>query len=244
MKKLAREPKARPIDRDYALASVAHELRGHLSAIISWAQLLQGMELAADARHGVEVIHRQATIEARLVEDLVDRVHLAHGNFRLAREPLDLVELARAAVDAMRPAANERHIELRLRGDEAPGVEGDPVRLRQVIHNLLSNAIRYSPSGSHVDLEIERAEQHVVIRVRDSGIGIAPAFLPHVFERYRREGRSPAQGLGLGLAIARAIVELHGGTIIAESAGEGQGATFTVSLSAADEETPCGPTAA
>jgi signal transduction histidine kinase len=244
MKGLVDRPAAHQVCRNDLLAAIAHELRGPLAIIASWAQLLRQRELDEGTRRAVEIIHRSAMAQGRLIDDLVDHADIALGNLRLVRERVDAVELARSAVDAVRPMAREGGVEMRLRGGPPAAVQADPVRLRQVLHNLLTNAIRYSPSGSLVELEVAPGERQVMIRVRDSGIGITPAFLPYVFERYRREGRSPSRGLGLGLAIARAIVELHGGTIAAESPGEGRGATFTVMLPADDQDFPLGTSGA
>jgi signal transduction histidine kinase len=222
-------------DVDGVLALVAHELRGPTAAIVSWAHLLRQRPIDSETKRGIEVIHRNATVLARLIDDLLDHAAFACGDARLALERVDVVQLLRPSIDGLRLAANERAVDLRLQSDDRAAVQADPVRLRQVLNNLLENAIEYSPHGSVVDVEIARPHGQVTIRVRDAGMGISPKFLPRVFDWYRREGRSTARGLGIGLAVARALVELHGGTITAESAGEGLGATFTVVLPAADD---------
>jgi signal transduction histidine kinase len=231
--------------RDLVLAFVAHELRAPLAAIAGWAQLLQRLQLSDErARRAVEIIGRNAAAQGRLIDDLLDQSQLVRGALRLQLEAVDLVEVAAGATEAVHAVVDERGIALETLSDDTVPVKGDPGRLRQVFLNLLANAIRYSPDGSRVLLEIRRVERQGLVRVSDSGIGIAPSFLPFVFERFRRDERSLAGGLGLGLAIARDIVELHGGTIAAESAGEGHGATFTVCLPCADGALSATPPAA
>jgi signal transduction histidine kinase len=223
--------KARKSHREDLLAVVAHELRGPLSSIIGWAQLLEQGELRShQSRRAVEIIRRSAMTQAQLIDDLLDQDCIARGNLRITREPVDVLDLAMEVVDAMKLTAEERDIELVVQGETPAPICADPGRLRQVLRNLLANALHYSPRRSQVQLRVVSEDDRIVVSVHDSGIGIAPAFLPFVFERFRREGRSRASGLGLGLAIAREIVELHGGSIKAESAGEGHGSTFTVSL--------------
>jgi signal transduction histidine kinase len=221
-------------NREEVLASVAHELRGPLTAIVACIHLLEREKLGGQARRALEIIHRNAMTQSRLIDDLLDQSRVSRGALRMTREIVDVLALAMEVVDALRPTADERRIEIFVHAEGPATVCADPQRLRQVLLNLLTNALNYSTRGSRVDLEIFRANGRLVIRVRDSGIGIAPAFLPHVFERFRREERSNASGLGLGLTIAREIAELHGGSITAESAGEGHGSTFTLSLPSLD----------
>jgi signal transduction histidine kinase len=177
--------------------------------------------------------------QARLIEDLIDQSRITNGMLRISPEPVDALQLATEVVESVRPLAAERRIEIVVRGPGSASACADPDRLRQVVRNLVTNAVDYSLAGSRVEVEIGRAEGRLYIRVRDRGIGIAPSFLPFVFERFQREERSRAKGLGLGLAIAREIVELHGGRIVAESAGKGLGSTFTVSLPDALLEPGC-----
>jgi len=224
-------------DREEMLAVAAHELRGPITAILGCVHLLEKEALGAQARRSLEIIRRSAMTQTRLIEDLLDQSRIAGGALRIRRELVDVLALAEEIVDALRPTAEKRDIEIFVRSEGPATTCADPQRLRQVLHNLLTNALNYSPLGSRVDLEIMATEDQVVTRVRDSGIGISPAFLPHVFERYRREERSTVNGLGLGLTIAHEIVELHGGSLTAESAGEGQGSTFTLVLPTFDE--PC-----
>jgi len=219
------------------LAVAAHELRGPITAILGCVDLLEGKAIGSQARRALEIIRRSAMTQSRLVDDLVDQSRIARGTLRISRELVDVSALAAEVVEALGPAAEKRKIEIVVRSEGPATTCADPQRLRQVLNNLLTNALNYSPLGSRVNLEIIAAEDQVMIRVRDSGIGISPTFLPHIFDRFRREERSGASGLGLGLTIAREIVELHGGSLTAESAGEGQGSTFTLSLPSFDE--PC-----
>jgi signal transduction histidine kinase len=229
-------------DCDEALARVAHELRAPLTSILGWAELLQTRRLTGEqVRRAVDVICASARAQRRLLEDLLDHAHLVRGRLRLERERVELGELVIGAVYAATPLASGAGVVLDLQRDADAPLDGDPVRLRQVVDNLLGNAIRHSPRGGHVALTVERRRAEVILSVRDDGTGIAPSLLPHVFERYRRGARS--RGLGLGLAIARHIVEEHGGTIAADSAGENRGATFTVRLPC-EEALALAPTAA
>ncbi|HEU4334427.1 MAG TPA: ATP-binding protein [Candidatus Eisenbacteria bacterium] len=230
-----REEKATSQLKDEFLATVSHELRNPLAPILTWTQLLRSGTLSKDkADRGLEVIERNVISLSELIDDLVDVSRVASGKFRLDVRPVDLVDVIRAAVESQRPASDARRIRLQLVLDERAGmISGDSERLHQVVGNLLSNAIKFTPKGGSVQVTLGRAESHVQMQVADTGIGIEPAFLPHVFEPFqqamdgsmRRHG-----GLGLGLSIVRHIVELHGGEIIAESAGKGQGARFTVKL--------------
>jgi signal transduction histidine kinase len=218
--------------RDEFLAMVSHELRTPLAALIGWAELEAAGRLdVAQAQHAHQAILRCARAQAQLVEDLLDVSRIAAGKLALVSRPFRLGEVMRNAAELMRPVANERHVELRVAGDDAPReIKGDPERLQQVVLNLLSNAVKFSRPGGAVELSLEQAADHVRIRVRDHGIGIAPGFLPRLFERFSQAEPRGHGGLGLGLAIARHIVEQHGGTISAESAGQDQGAAFTVTL--------------
>jgi signal transduction histidine kinase len=213
------------------LALVAHELRGPLNAVIGWAQLLRdGMLSEAERSRAIETILRNAVAQERLIADLFDCARIAAGRMSLEVEPLDAVELAAAAIAALEPVAAVRDIRLTLSHDGPLPMVGDSGRLAQVLRNLLINAVKFSPDGGTVALAVERLQDEVVLHVRDAGAGIAREVLPLLFERQRPRVRSKQSGLGLGLTIARHIVELHGGTIAAHSAGEGHGATFTVRL--------------
>ncbi len=221
--------------KDQFLANVSHELRSPLSAIILWSQILsRGKSSPEDLDEGLDVIARSARVQARLIEDLLDMSRIVAGKVRLDVQQTDLATVVEQAVSIVRPAAEAKGIRLRPIVDPSAGpVSGDPNRLQQVVWNLLSNAVKFTPRGGNVEVVLQRANSHVEIAVSDSGRGISPDFLPHVFERFRQADTSKDRaqgGLGLGLAIAKQTVELHGGTVIAHSPGEGKGATFTVSL--------------
>jgi signal transduction histidine kinase/ActR/RegA family two-component response regulator len=221
--------------KDEFLATVSHELRNPLAPILTWTQLLRSGTLSHDkADRGLEVIERNVVSLSQLIDDLVDVSRVASGKFRLDVRPIDLLPVIRAAVEAQRPASDAKQIRLQLVLDERAGmISGDSERIQQVMANLLSNAIKFTHKGGSVQITLQRAESHVEIRVSDSGIGIEPAFLPHVFEPFQQEMDGSMRrhgGLGLGLSIVRHIVELHGGEIIADSQGPGRGASFTVKL--------------
>ena len=226
--------------KDEFLTTLSHELRTPLSAVLGWTTLLRG--LPGDAKrleHGLEVIERNTLSQVRMIEDLLDISRITHGKLRLARREVDLVSVLETAVDAMRPAALAKGVALRfdpaaaLRGMST--VSGDAERLQQVFRNLLSNAVKFTRRGGHVDVSLERRGDGVIAAVHDDGAGISASFLGSVFERFRQaDGSSsrPHSGLGIGLAIVRHIVDAHGGEVVAESAGVGCGATFTVRLPA------------
>jgi PAS domain S-box-containing protein len=221
--------------KDEFIATVSHELRTPLNAVLGWARLLRGGRLDASAtRRALEAIERSAFTQAQIVDDLLDVSRIVRGQLKLDVVDADLAAAVEAAADTVRPAANAKGIALAL--ELAPGagaVRGDPARLQQVVWNVLSNAIKFTPPGGRVEVRLDRLADRVQLRVRDSGVGIDAAFLPHVFERFRQADSSPTRahgGLGLGLAIVRHLVEAHGGTVAAESPGRGRGATFTVSL--------------
>jgi PAS domain S-box-containing protein len=221
--------------RDEFLATVSHELRTPLNAILGWAQLLREGKLDADgSSNAFEVIERNAKIQASLIEDILDVSRIITGKLRLDADAVELVPLTQAAIDVVRPAAQAREIQLAVSLDPRAGsTRGDVNRLQQVLWNLLSNAIKFTPEGGRVMIRLERVDNNARIVVSDTGIGIKPEFLPHVFDRFRQADSAFTRkhgGLGLGLAIVRHLVEMHGGTVQAESEGEGRGATFIVSL--------------
>jgi PAS domain S-box-containing protein len=220
--------------KDEFLATLSHELRTPLNAILGWAELLATRDVSDDVRRGLQVITRNAKAQTQLIADLLDMSRIISGKLRLDVQRADLAGLVSAAVDAARPAADAKELRLRQVLDPVAGpVAGDPNRLQQIVWNLLSNAIKFTPKGGTVDIWLERVNSHVEITVRDSGVGIGPVFLPHVFERFQQADSSSTRkygGLGLGLAIVKQLVELHGGTIRAESQGEGHGASFVVTL--------------
>jgi len=221
--------------RDEFLATVSHELRTPLNAILGWAQLLREGKLDDDgSSHAFEIIERNAKIQASLIEDILDVSRIITGKLRLDAEAVELVPLTEAAIDVVRPAAQAREIQLAVSLDPRAGsIRGDVNRLQQVLWNLLSNAIKFTPEGGRVMIRLQRVDNNARIVVSDTGIGIKPEFLPHVFDRFRQADSAFTRrhgGLGLGLAIVRHLVEMHGGTVQAESEGEGRGATFIVSL--------------
>jgi CheY-like chemotaxis protein/anti-sigma regulatory factor (Ser/Thr protein kinase) len=188
----------------------------------------------ADAAKALETIERNARAQAQLIDDLLDVSRIITGKLRIDVQPVDPNFFIEAAVEAVRPAAEAKGVRLqRIMDTGTVTVSGDPVRLQQVIWNLLSNAIKFTPKGERVQIRLERVNSHIEIAVSDSGAGIAPEFLPYVFDRFRQADQRTSRqhgGLGLGLAIVRHLVELHGGSVRAESPGKGQGSTFTVLL--------------
>jgi signal transduction histidine kinase/CheY-like chemotaxis protein len=220
--------------KDEFLATLSHELRTPLNAILGWADMLLSRVTASDDRRGLETIARNARLQAQLIEDLLDMNRIISGKVRLDVQRLDVTAIVDAALDSIRPSAEAKQLRLRKTLDPSAGpVFGDPQRLQQIVWNLLSNSVKFTPKGGRIDLLLRRVNSHVEIRVADSGIGIAPDFLPHVFERFRQADSSTTRkhgGLGLGLSIVKHLVELHGGTVAAQSAGDKQGATFIVKL--------------
>lgn len=221
--------------KDEFLATLSHELRTPLTSIVGWAEMLGTPKLDPVASlRAIEVIRRNARMQVQLVDDLLDHSRIITGKLRMSVQPVDLGTIIIAAVDGLRPAAEAREIRLQLQLDSPAGqVSGDPDRLQQVAWNLISNAIKFTPKGGRVLVRMERVESDVEVTVSDTGKGIATEFLPHVFDRFRQADATSTRafgGLGLGLAIVRQLVELHGGTVRVESEGEGLGATFTVSL--------------
>jgi signal transduction histidine kinase len=219
--------------KDEFLATVSHELRTPLSAILGWAQMLRSERLQPDRlRHGIAVIERSARTQRQLIDDLLDVSRIASRNMRIAKAPVRLVEVIEAALDAVRPQAAEKQVELATELADSSAVLGDARRLEQVVWNLLWNAVKFTQPGGHVAVRLHRTGRQIVLAVTDTGVGISSAFLPHVFDWFRQEdARSRSQsGLGLGLGIVRHLVQLHGGSVKAESRGLGLGATFTVAL--------------
>ena len=220
--------------KDEFLATMSHEMRSPLAAITIWASLLRMGKLPPEkTAHALESIERNAGILSRFIEELLDVSRILSGKLGLDVQSVDLAAVADAALDTVRAAANAKDIRLETLIDASAKVAGDSIRLQQVISNLLTNAVKFSDRGGRVLLCLVTDGSRAMISVRDVGEGIAADFLPHVFERYRQASDASARvhgGLGLGLAIVREIVELHHGTVNAESAGRGQGATFTVTL--------------
>jgi PAS domain S-box-containing protein len=221
--------------KDQFLAVLSHELRTPLNAIMGYAQLLRGGVLSGDkAAEGFATLERNAKWLGQIVDDVLDVSRIVSGKLRLDVQAVELPLLIENAVATVMPAADGKGVRVQTTVDPRVGpVSGDPSRLQQVAWNLLSNAVKFTPKGGRVQVRLERVNSHVELTVSDTGIGIKPEFLPYVFERFRQADSSitrAAGGLGLGLAIVRHIVEMHGGTVDAASAGDGQGATFTVRL--------------
>ena len=223
--------------KDEFLATLSHELRTPLNAIVGWSDMLRRGNLQADAaQRAVESINRNAHAQSELINDVLDMSRIISGKVRVDTQSVDLAVLLQAALESVRPAAEAKRLTVSV--DCAPvraTVSGDPTRLQQVFWNLLSNAVKFTGAGGRITVSLRAVDGHVQVQVVDTGIGIDSDFLPHVFERFRQRDSSSMRtqsGLGLGLAIVRHLVELHGGTVMAESADDGQGAAFTVTLPA------------
>ena len=223
--------------KDEFLATLSHELRTPLSAIMGWTQLLMkagdGVK-PADVARAVAVIDRNVRLQVQLVDDLLDLSKIMSGKVRLDLQQFSLIDAVQAAVDSARPVADAKSVRLEAMLDPTPvTVNADSGRLQQVIWNLLSNAIKFTPKGGRIQVLLQRVNSHVEISVSDTGIGIPAHFLPYVFDRFSQQDSSTTRsygGLGLGLAISKQLVELHGGTIRVRSQGENAGSTFFVEL--------------
>jgi signal transduction histidine kinase/ActR/RegA family two-component response regulator len=238
---LERERKARQESeiasraKDEFLGLLSHELRTPLNAILGWTRMLSTGRLEPEAvTRGIETIDRNAKLQARLIEDMLDVSRIISGKLRLDAQPVDLTTVVNAAVDTLRPAADAKDIRIQVVLDFGAGVVlGDPVRLQQVIWNLLANAIKFTPKHGRVQVQLERVNSHLEVTVSDTGPGVAEEFLPFVFDRFRQADSTISRhhgGLGLGLAIVRHLVELHGGTVKAGNRGDEPGAVFSVLL--------------
>ena len=226
--------------KDDFLATLAHELRSPLYSILLSMRLLRRRHLDVEgAGRAVDTIERSAQLLSRLVEDLLDVARIASGKLSVQVTSVDLYSIVAAALEAIRPAVDAKHLQLEALLDRRKTtVEGDPVRLHQILNNLLTNAIKFTPDGGRITVELAQVGPAARITVSDTGRGIAPDFVPRVFERFHQAeaASQPHDGLGLGLGIVRYLVERHGGTIAAASPGLGQGATFSVTLPLSPEE--------
>jgi PAS domain S-box-containing protein len=239
---LAKAQEANRVKDDF-LATISHELRTPLSAILGWGQLLGGRVKDPYVEKGIATIRRNAEAQARIIEDVLDVARITSGKLRIETRPIDLTSIVRAGVDAMKPDAESKGltltVDVRLR---SVLLLGDPTRLQQMLWNLLSNAVKFTPAGGRIDVSLDATPTHAHLTVSDTGSGIEPSFLPHVFERFSQADASSARragGLGLGLAIVRHLVELHGGQVNVESLGKDRGTSFSVVLpleAAATEE--------
>jgi signal transduction histidine kinase len=222
-------------EKDRALAAVCHDLRTPLNAMLGWAQLARSQSLdRLELDEALSRIEDSGRLQARLINDILDLAKSENGTLRVERRPVDLDAVVRDALATVEPMAAAKNIQVEYRTSEAPAlVLGDPERLQRVVWNLLTNALKFTPARGRVGLDVGAVGTDVVLRVSDTGHGISKEFLPQVFDRFRqgapRNGRH-GPGAGLGLAIVHRLVGLHGGTVTAESAGEGLGASFTVSL--------------
>lgn len=227
--------------KDQFLAILSHELRTPLSSILLQSQmLLRGNLDGARVKQIAEAIERGAKRQARLVDDLLDMFSIVAGKLQIQRQTVNLCAVVRAAIELARAPAEKKSLKIEVALDESAGlVSGDPARLQQIVSNLLSNAIKFTPEGGTVAVVLETAGAFVRLQVRDTGIGIDAAFLPHLFNQFTQKDSSSTRthgGLGLGLAIVSHLVEAHGGTIQASSAGPGKGATFSITLPVAPDQ--------
>ncbi|HEY3324507.1 MAG TPA: ATP-binding protein [Planctomycetota bacterium] len=228
--------------KDEFLAVISHELRTPLNAMLGWITMIRnGVLNAEQVKRGTETIERNTRLQAQLIDDLLDTSRIATGKLHLDLRPVSFETVVRSAVDSIRPAANAKRVTLSL--EVRPSVKGlirgDPARLQQVAYNLLSNAMKFTPADGKVNVQAEFVDGMAEIAVTDTGVGIDPEFLPHLFERFRQEDSSKSRrfmGLGLGLSLVRDLVELHGGTVSASSAGKGKGATFVARFPIVDAQ--------
>ena len=224
------------LSKDEFVATLSHELRTPLNAILGWAQVLRRSNAlkAEDLQRGTDAIERNARAQVQLIDELLDLSSILTGRIRVDVQPLILADIVQGVIESAEPVAQVKGIRLeKILDPQAGRVSGDPARLQQIVWNLLSNAIKFTPKGGRVQVLLGRVNSHVELTVSDTGIGIAAGFLPHVFDRFTQQNSSASRshgGLGLGLAIAKQLVELHGGTLRAKSPGEGGGASFVVKL--------------
>lgn len=220
--------------KDEFLASLSHELRTPLNVILGWTQALQRRAVAADrVDAALNALDRNARKQAQLVDDLLDVSRIAAGRLRLELQPVTVATVLEAALETVRPAAEAKRLRMTTEADPGVQIDADPIRLQQVFWNLLSNAVKFTPERGEIAVKVSTGDGQLVALVSDTGIGIDPGFVPRLFSRFEQADRSttrPYDGLGLGLAIVRHLVELHGGTVQASSEGCGRGATFTVTL--------------
>ena len=228
------EAEAANAAKDQFLATISHELRTPLNAIMGWTSLVRGGDLDEETtQQALEVIERNARVQAQLIEDLLDVSRIISGNFRLEFGEIDLCAIVRATTLTLQPQIQDKQLDIQLDLQPVPELCGDPTRLQQVAWNLLSNAIKFTPAQGHLRLSTRQVSERIVLEVSDDGQGIAPDVIAHIFDRFRQADGSTTRrhgGLGLGLAIVRHIVELHHGTVEVSSAGLGQGTIFTITL--------------
>jgi signal transduction histidine kinase/ActR/RegA family two-component response regulator len=221
--------------KDEFLATVSHELRTPLTAILGWSRMLEGAPIETEmAKRAIDTIKRNAKSQAQIIDDILDVSRIITGNLYLELNPIELAPVLEAAINVVRPTAEAKQIKIAVQVPQEPiAVPGDANRLQQVFWNLLSNAVKFTPANGKVSVELKHTPSDVEITVSDTGEGISPSFMPFVFDRFRQADSTSTRqhgGLGLGLAIARHLVEIHGGSISARSDGNGKGAMFTVKL--------------
>lgn len=240
-----REAEIASSQRDEFMAVVSHELRTPMNAILGWARLIKQGKVDDEKMmaKAIETIIRNSETQNRLIEDLLDTARIVSGKLRLEKVEISPEDVVQSAFSAVKPAADAKSILVNLNLDENDGdgrkISGDPNRLQQVFSNLLTNAVKFTPEGGRIDVDLTSENNHVEIKIADSGVGINPEFLPFVFERFRQEETKKirrSDGLGLGLAIVRYLTEMHDGTVSVESDGENQGAVFTVKLPISESE--------
>jgi PAS domain S-box-containing protein len=219
--------------KDEFLATMSHELRTPLTSILGWSRLLQSNQLSdKEKERAVQVIQRNAEAQSKLIEDLLDVSRIITGKLKIEFQPVSFASIAEGVINSLRPAADAKQLQLEASIDPAAGpILGDPARLEQIVMNLLSNAVKFTPNGGRIDVSLERNDSYVRLEVKDTGVGIAPEHLPHIFERFRQVDSSNVRahgGLGLGLAIVDYLVRQQQGTVTAQTDGLGKGATFTV----------------
>jgi PAS domain S-box-containing protein len=229
--------------KDEFLATVSHELRTPLNHIIGWVTMLRSGNLQPDkTQKAFDTIERNVRAQGRLIDDLLDVTRIISGKLLIEPRPIEIAKVVEAAAESISPVAEAKGVNFKTTiAPEAGMVSGDPDRLQQAIGNLLSNAVKFTPEGGHVELRLTRLNSQIEITVSDDGQGINPEFLPYVFDRFRQQDASTVRqhgGLGLGLAIVRHLVELHGGSVRVQSEGEGSGATFTINLPSLTQATP------
>jgi len=224
--------------KDDFLATLSHEIRTPLNAVLGWARILRSKDDVKSRDHALEVIERNAAAQLRLVEDLLDMARVISGKLRLDVKSVDIRPVVQAAIDVIEPSAAAKHIAVGFSAESSRVVvNADPDRLQQAIWNVMSNAVKFTPAGGRIDVCVRKKNLIVEVIVTDTGQGISAEFMPYLFDRFRQADASPSRrhgGLGLGLALARQIMELHGGTISARSEGPNQGAEFCVRLPEAD----------
>lgn len=228
--------------KDEFLAVISHELRTPLTPIIGWARMLQSQKVTPDQAHALKIIERNANNQVKLIEDLLDISSIVSGKIKLDLKRTSLIQVVQAAIDALRPSAEQKNIVIQMVVEGKVGhVNGDLLRLQQIFWNLLSNAVKFTPEAGVIDVRLRRVDKIAEVIVKDSGEGIPAEYIPHIFERFSQFDTSPSRkhsGMGIGLYVVHQMVRLHGGTIKAESEGEGKGTSFTVELPLMEETAP------